>query len=201
MLSIGAASSVAAQGGPPQGVGTPAGGGDKNLADDGVKMRSAEIERMKKEAGPGDSSVSASINKQIVAKFPEIKEDYEGIQIAQDSVIKAYTTGKTIDYGVIAASAEIITQKAKRLDLNLFAESAEKKGKSSSEKVASSEEKPKSIKDLIVDLDNAIGSFVSSKLFANIQVIEPSVAVSARTDLVKIMRLSESIAAEAKKLK
>ena len=195
------ATNIAAQGGPPQGVGTPAGGGDKNLADDGIKMRSVEIERMKKETGQGGSGVSASVNKKIDTKFPEIKEDYEGIQIAQDSVIRAYTAGKTIDYGLIAASAETVAEKAKRLDANLFDGSGENKAESSAARAADSKDEPISIKDLIVDLDNTIGSFVSSKLFANLRAIEPDVAVSTRTDLLKIIRLSKSLAAEAKKMK
>lgn len=186
----------------PAGAGTPPGGGDKNLADDTIKARSVEIERMRQESKRAEAASFAPINKEISAKFPQIKEDFEGLQISQAAIVKAYTTGKTIDYALIESSAGDISKKAKRLDSNLFAVSAEKKAqptldRTTKDKVA----KPTSLPDLIVDLDNAIGRFVSSKLFANIKVIEPDVAISTRTDLISILHLSERLAAEAERLK
>lgn len=186
----------------PAGAGTPPGGGDRNLADDGIKARSVEIERAKQEMKRAEAAQFAPINKQISAKFPEIKEDFEGIQISQTAIVKAYTTGKTIDYALIESSAEAITKMAKRLDSNLFAVSAEKKIQpASDEKTKDNAEKQTSLADLIVELDNAVGRFVSSKLFANIKVIEPDVAKSTRTDLNSILHLSEKLAIEAKRLK
>jgi hypothetical protein len=177
---------------------TPAGAGDKNLGDDGIKMRSVEMERIKREAQIAEASAFAPINKEISAKFPQIKEDFEGIQVLEGSIIKAYTTGKSIDYGLIESAAEGINKKAQRLDTNLFAATkAEKKEEKTTEKV----EKPKIIRDLIVELDNAVGDFVSSKIFGNIKVIEPDVAIKTRNDLLNILKLSELVAAEAKKMK
>ncbi len=201
ILAASAFSSVFGQGAP-AGAGTPPGGGDKNLADDGIKARSVELERAKQELKKAEATQFAPINKQISAKFPRIKEDFEGIQISQAAIIKAYTMGKTIDYALIESSAEDVSERAKQLDSNLFAVSTEKKGQPAPDQEA--EEKagtPKSLPDLIVELDNAIGRFVASKLFANIKVIEPDVAVSTRTDLINIVHLSEKLAAEAKRLK
>lgn len=193
-------SSVYGQAAPP-GAGTPPGAGDKNLGDDGIKARSIEIERMKQEAKRAEASKYAPISKQIAVKFPEIKEDYEGIQIAQTTIVNAYTIGKTIDYALIGASAEAITKKAKRLDANLFAPTIEKRKTSDADtKVKAGGESQANIKDLIVDLDNAVGRFVASKLFANISVIEPEVAVNTRADLMIIQHLSERLASEAAKL-
>lgn len=186
----------------PAGAGTPPGGGDKNLANDGIKARSVEMERMKQELKSSEAALVAPVNKQIAAKFPEIKEDYEGIQVAQAAIVKAYTMGKTIDYALIESSADAINKRAQRLDSNLFALPVTKKTHpASDEKSQDKVEKPVSIKDLIVDLDNAIGGFVSSKFFANINVIEPDVAISTRTDLINILHLSEKLAAEARRLK
>jgi len=188
--------------GAPAGAGTPAGAGDKNLADDGVKARSIELERIKREAEKVDAEKYAPINKEIVAKFPQIKEDFEDIQILEAAIIKAYTNGKTIDYSLIESSANGIARKAKRLDSNLFAAKDEKKvdnplDEKSKEKV----QKTKTLRDLIVELDDSIGSFVSSKIFGNIKIIEPEVAIKTRTDLLNILKLSELLALEANKLK
>lgn len=186
----------------PAGAGTPPGGGDKNLADDAIKARSVEIERIRQESKRAEAVSFAPINKEISAKFPQIKEDFEGLQISQAAIVKAYTMGKTIDYALIESSAGDISKKAKRLDSNLFAVSAEKKVQPTLDgKTKDKVEKPASLPDLIVDLDNAIGRFVSSKLFANINVIEPDVAINTRTDLMNILHLSEKLAAEAERLK
>jgi hypothetical protein len=176
---------------------TPAGAGDKTLADNDIKLRSVELDRVKRDANKNNPESFAPINAEIKAKFPQIKEDFESVQILEAAIIKAYTTGKTIDYSMIQTSAEGINKKAKRLDSNLFASKLEKQEDKSSEKT----EQPKSIKELIVALDNSIGSFVSSKIFGNVNVIDPAVAVKTRTDLVKILDLSDKLSKEAKKMK
>lgn len=181
---------------------TPAGAGDKNLGDDGIKMRSVEIERIKREAKVAEAASFAPINTAISAKFPQIKEDFEGIQMLEAAIIKAYTTGKDIDYGVIETSADGINKKAKRLDANLFAPAVDKKADvAADEKPKTVVEKPISLRDLIVELDTSIGKFVSSKIFGNIKIIEPEVAITTRKDLINVLRLSEKLTVEAKKAK
>lgn len=167
--------------------------------DNSLKMRSVEMERVKRETAQAEAAKFAPINTKMETKFPEIKEDFEGIQVSQSAIISAYTTSKTIDYALIESTADAINKKAKRLDANLFpgATSQETKEQSKEKKEA----KPKSMRDLIVELDNAIGSFVSSKIFANLKVIEPEVAIKTRTDLLKIQELSEKLGLEAKKMK
>lgn len=174
----------------------PAGAGDKTLADNDIKMRSVELDRIKRDADIARAAAYAPISKDIVKKFPVIKEDFESIQISQAAIITAYTTGKSIDYGMIEKSADDINKKAKRLDSNLFDVNTEVKGEAKPP-----DQKTKSIRDLIVELDNAIGSFVSSKIFSNVKVIEPEVAIKTRTDLDHIKQLSESLSAEATKMK
>lgn len=194
-------SSVLGQVAPP-GAGTPAGAGDKNLGDNAIKTRSVEMERMKKEARQAEATSFAPVNKDIVAKFPQIKEDFEGIQIFQTTIVTAYTTGKTIDYLLIGVSAEGMNKKAKRLDSNLFAANFDKEGdKAKANKDPQMIEKNRTVRELIIDLDKTIGDFVSSPIFVNIAVIEPEVAMKTREDLFKIVQLSEKLSAEAKKQK
>lgn len=182
----------------PAGAGAPPGAGDRNLAGDDIKTRSIEMERMKQESERTEAALFAPINKDISSKFPQIKEDFEGIQMADAAIIKAYSSGKTIDYHAISVFADEISKKSKRLDSNLFALPGDKKDDKTD---AVKPDKVRPVRDLIVDLDNAIGDFVSSKIFANIKVIEPSVAIKARTDLLKVLHLSEELSVSAKEQK
>lgn len=189
--------------GAPSGAGAPSGGGDRNLSDELRKMNSIELERIKREA-QRPTETNSAIDAKAQSKFPQIKEDFEGIQISQSSIIKTYTTDKKIDYALIESSAENIIKRAKRLDANLFADPLKKNEEEKEEKnkkPAANAEKPKSLRDLIVELDNAIGSFVTNPIFGNLKVVDPKAAVKAREDLILIEELSEKILTEARKLK
>ena len=186
----------------PAGTGTPAGAGDKNLSEDLRKLRSIELERIKREAEQAAAFPNAPrLSSKVETKFPEIKEDFEGMQISQAAIIKTYTTDKTIDYVLMDTSAQNIKKHAKRLDGNVFEEITETKKPEKDKTEAQTPEKPKSLRDLIIDLDNAIGDFVTSKLFANLRVVDPEVATKTRADLLRIMELSDRISAETKKTK
>jgi len=170
-----------------------------NINDNSIKLRSVELERVKRQEAQAEAAKFAPVNKKLEAKFPEIKDDFEGIQTAQSMIVLAYTSQKNIDYAAIETNADEINKKARRLDANLFPDATSQKRKD--EKDESKEAKETSVKELIVELDNAIGSFVSSKIFANLKIIEPEVAINTRADLLKIRELSEKLSAEAKKMK
>ena len=170
-----------------------------NIYDNNIKMRSVEMERVKREETKAEAARFAPVNSKIEAKFPEIKEDFEGIQVSESAIIAAYTTGKTIDYSVIESAADSINKKAKRLDANLFPAATTQTLKEDAKK--EKKEQPPTIKDLIVELDNAIGSFTSSKIFTNLKVITPEESIKTRADLLKIKELSEKLSGEAKKMK
>ena len=170
-----------------------------NIYDNNIKMRSIDMERVKRDEVQAEAKKFAPVNSKIEAKFPEIKEDFEGMQLSQSAIVTAYTTGEKIDYAAIEAAAGEINKKARRLDANLFPDATSQELKSESS--AKKEEKPKTVRDLIVELDEAIGNFVSSKIFVNLKVIEPEVAIKTRSDLLRIQTLSEKLAGEAKKLK
>ena len=60
-----------------------------------IRRRSIELERVKRDAvklRPTEDSTERTI------KFAEIKEDFENIQKLQSEIVKAYTTGKNINY-------------------------------------------------------------------------------------------------------
>ena len=184
----------------------PAGAGDKNLRDNNVKMRSVDLERTERDAKKSPTETSATAGNetedQLAARFDQIKNDYEQIQLSQDMVIKTYQTGSTINYAQIGKSAAEVSVSAKRLKLNLFptetkltveSDKPEKKEKNSEQKTA------KSIPNLIVELDNAIGSFATSPMFQNLRVIDPVVGEKAKADLQNIIDLSAELSNESQK--
>ena len=181
--------------------GTSPEAGDKSIGENPIRIRSVEMQQMKRALEKMDQDPAPTINSKVESKFPEIKEDFEGIQTSEAAIIKTYTTDKTIDYRLIEISANDINKRAKRLDVNLFAEEVTKREDAEDEEPPASLEKTKSVRDIIVALDNAIGSFSSSKIFGNLKVIDPEVAIQTRADLTKIQELSEALAKEAGKLK
>jgi|GEM_PF-594608 len=184
----------------------PPGAGDKDLRDTNIKGRSNELERINREAKKnkkdGNQSKNQTEEDKLALKFTEIKEDYETIQTAQTAVTDAYTTGAKIDYGQIAKSAAEVNKSALRLSANLFPPPAEKsKEKKNEKKDGTIEEKPipKTVRDLIIDLDNAVGAVVSSPMFQNLRVIDPKVAEKTKSDLETVIKLSDALQKEAER--
>lgn len=184
----------------------PPGAGDRDLRDTNIKGRSNELERIDREAKKnkkdGNGSKNQAEEDKLALKFTEIKEDYETIQTSQTAVTDAYTTGAKIQYGQIAKSAAEVNKSALRLKANLFPPPAEKsKEKKDEKKDAAIEEKPisKTVRDLIIDLDNAVGAVVSSPMFQNLRVIDPKVAEKTKSDLETVIKLSDALQKEAEK--
>lgn len=203
---------------------TPAGAGDKDLRDTGVKGRSNELERVdrdaKKEAAKkknknnkSEPTPAVTIEQQpedkLAVKYDEIKTDFEQIQLSQDSIIKAYLSGAKIDYEQIGKFSSEINKSANRLNSNLFpliaaeiplAEKVETSGAKEKVKTEKELKTSRSVREIIVDLDNAIGKFAVSPMFQNLRTVEPSVSEKTKLDLEKIIELSELLDAEARKM-
>ncbi|HEX8636948.1 MAG TPA: hypothetical protein VF692_02710 [Pyrinomonadaceae bacterium] len=192
---------------------SPTVSGDKDLRDTNVKSRSIDLERVDRDARKKESvmtnQAATNAEDKLAAKYAEIKTDYEQIQLSQDAVIKAYQNSGKIDYAQIGKSAAEINKSAVRLDSNLFpspaivnseVKSAAKKevGK---EEITDKENKPtKSVRDLIVELDNAVGRFATSPMFQNLRVVDAAVSEKAKADLEKIIELSALLDAETRKM-
>ena len=184
--------------------------GDGNLRDTNVKGRSNELERVKRDSDkpkknkinkPAQNQAPPQPEDKLAAKYEEIKTDYERIQLSQDFVIKAYQSCDKIDYEQIEKSALEINLSAARLNSNMFPpapiENTEKKEEKDSQKEIKTK---KSVRDLIVELDNAIGSFALSPMFQNLRAIDPQVFEKAKLDLDKIIELSGLLESEARKM-
>jgi uncharacterized membrane-anchored protein YjiN (DUF445 family) len=158
-----------------------------------IRMRSLQLERVKRES---NQVIPEALTKEQIVKLAEIKEDFENIQKLQSEIVKTYTTGKKINFGKIDDSAAKISKKALRLDANLFGSESDNRSKTKSK----DEVGTKSVRDLIIELDNAIGNFVSSPIFTNNRLIDSKMSEKSEIDLQKIIKLSETLSKEAKKL-
>ena len=177
---------------------TPAGAGDSDLRDNNVRMRSNELERMKRDANKSNAGDNNVITDDIEKKYPEIKEDFEGMQLSQSKIIKAYKTGENIDYKTIEDMSEKIKEHAERLDSNLFTDVLKKEDDEETKDKESSET---SVRDMIVELDNAIGDLITSKMFLNLRVVEIELAKKTRADLVRVIMASQTLNKKAGEMK
>lgn len=151
-----------------------------------IKLRSVEIERMKRDAAKYNSNKS---NVRTKAKFAEIKEDFEDIQKLQSSIVKIYTTGKTINYSKISKSSREMNKNALRLNENLFETESDK----DLEKIKIINTEPINVRNLIIDLDNAIGKFVENPMFKNSKIVKSETSKNAQVELRKIISISDKL--------
>jgi len=163
-------------------------------SDNGTRLRSIELERIKKESYRSAAAEKAASNRKI--NYPQIKEDFELLQKLQSEIVKTYVTGKEINYGRISELSSKLKTRAERLDTNLSL-SIEKPVKSSNKK----ESYPEDVGEIIVVLDKSIGQFVANPVFKNLGVIEPDSAEKAELALQNIIRISDFLTRKAEKQK
>lgn len=182
---------------PPDPNSIPSGDGNKSLADNNIKTRSIELERIKREA---DRNAVIRREDGIELNFGMIKKDFEGIQKRQMKIVDAYTKGKSIDYKSIRKAAGKMTEMGIRLNSNLFPVDKKKKGDKVTQDASLTEQKkPKTVRSLIIELDNAIGGFVSSEMFKNLKVVDPVVSKKTQDELAKIIKFSNALWLQAKR--
>lgn len=193
---------------------TPPGAGDRDLRDTNVKGRSNELERvnrqMKKDAAKKKKENKTEVvtpppaptEDRLAAVYPEIQEDYEGMQKSQGSMMDAYADGKNVDFEQLAALAAAVNRHAQRLSFNLFPPPAENTDAARDEKKdrkKDADSAAKNLRVLLVELDESVAAVISSSMFQNLRAVEPLVSEKAQNDLKNIVRLSDSVAAEAGK--
>ena len=175
----------------------PPGAGDKSLEDRNIKGRSLELERIRRDASKPDSKNQPQVP---AAKFQEIKEDFEQIQLSQTNIITAYTKVQVIDFAKISENAQEINKRGIRLKANLFPTVGSKddkkpKDKKKPEEVSMSQD----VKTLIIDLDNTLAAFTGNPMFTNPQVVNADSNTKALAELTKLIKLSSSLQQEANK--
>lgn len=164
--------------------------GDKNMKEsDTIRARSAELERVRREATKPDRKAEPTREE----KFPQIKEDFERIQIVNGDVLQSART----DYARMAEAAEEVHRRAARLGANLFPPGPEKKPKAE----IVEETDGRDLKALLAALDKAVDRFVHSPIFQNIKVVNPQDSAKAKEELDEIVKLSARVEKEAARLK
>ena len=148
---------------------------DKSIED---KFRSDEIERVRRSA--------ATRNDRPTARFPQIKEDFERIQLINSDVLQASPFDKGLDYRSISKAAAEIKKRATRLKLNLFPSDSKERDR----KIEEQAKAPQDLRSLLTELDKAISSFVHNPIFENTRVVDPEDSLRAERDLEKIISLS-----------
>jgi hypothetical protein len=166
--------------------------------DNNIKLRSVELERIKREA-----QKSAVLRREngTELKFSLIKEDFEGIQKEQMKIIEAYTKSKSINYKQISKSSNLITEMAVRLRANVFLTEVESTDAAVAEAEKTTPPTAKSIPELIVALDNAIAETVSSPMWQKLQVVQPDVSKGVEASLIKVIDTSGILWIESSKMR
>lgn len=162
--------------------------------DNGIRIRSIELERIKRENYRSELAAKAAEHRRM--NYAQIKKDFEQVQRLQNAIVRTYVTGKQINYERIGELASKLNECAGRLDknLSLSTEIAEQKSKKKNSA-------PEDVKDLIVVLDRSVGKFISSSIFDNLQIVETKDAKKAEFELQNIIRLSDLLAQKAGKQK
>ena len=162
---------------------------DLRDANDPIRRRSADLEHLRRDA----ARPTPKAEKNAAEKFPQIKEDFERIQIINGDVLQSART----DYARVAEAAAEVHRRAARLDSNLFSPDTDKKPKGDGAPGGG----PPDLKALLSALDGALARFVKSPLFRNTMIINPQDYDRARQDLREVIKLSTRIEKEAARLK
>ena len=172
-----------AQGSPPPGA------GDRNMKDesDALKGRSNELERVRRDATKREDSPAPS--------FPQIKEDFERIQVINSDILQANAPGAEPDYKLVSEGAAELKKRATRLRTNLFPSDSKDRPK------VKDTEEPQDFKSLLAELDGAISSFVHSPIFQNTKVADQRDSAQAEHDLERVIKLSTNLVKEADEMK
>ena len=150
---------------------------DKSIED---KFRSDEIERIRRSAGS-----AVTTNDRHASRFPQIKEDFERIQLINSNVLQA-KLDKGLDYRSISKAAAEIKKRATRLKSNLFPSES----KADESQIVQQTKEPQDLRSLLTELDKAISSFVHNPIFENTKVVNPEDSMRAERDLEKVIKLS-----------
>ena len=162
------------------------------------KRRALELDRVKKDAKKINTEKlgPASVN-----NFLEIKADFEKIQLLQSDLVKVYTTGKRIDFARIGFFSGEINLSAAKLKENLFQrpDKDQKNTLQEPETVEKDKNLPQDLPKLIVELDDAIGSFVSNQIFLNPKKAKLKEREKAEADIVAVIKISAALRQEAER--
>jgi hypothetical protein len=130
--------------------------------------------------------------------LPQIKEDFERIQLIEREMMKSVFVDVLVDYQQIQKASAEIKKRAARLKTNLAYPEPLNRSKARKNRPGNSDE---DIKMSLANLDQSIMSFVVNPIFQlQQQVVETQLAMKAVSDLLDIIELSEATKKHAERL-
>ena len=129
--------------------------------------------------------------------YAQISEDYRQIQLVNNGLARAQTSGKLDAKGVDKSVAEI-RRRAARLRENMALPEPEKKATTKPARPAGATER---VDHLLITLDNLVMAFVTNPLFEQGKVVDVKMSMKARADLEEIIEVSDRIAKAGEKSK
>ena len=159
----------------------------------GVRQRSYSMRILEREAKRSGIRLP-----ETSADLRQLRKDFERIQVLDRDVIQEAAAGGRLDYGELSSAAAEIRKRCGRLQSSLLpTDSREKRRESGPQDVAGTQDLPA----MLTALDGSILSLISNPLFQNTRVIDAEHSERARSDMAKIISLSDKIREEADKLK
>jgi hypothetical protein len=130
--------------------------------------------------------------------LPQIKEDFERIQLIEREMMTLVFVAKLVDYRQILKTSAEIRKRATRLKTNLAYPEPPNRDNSRTSRAGHEDE---DIKVSLTNLDQAIMSFVMNPIFQlRQQVVESRLAIKATSDLMDIVELSDTLKKHAQRL-
>jgi len=126
----------------------------------------------------------------VHALISQVKQDFEGVQVARNQIVRAVHGNNGLDYKLISEVTGEITRRSSRLKNNLALPTPEKEKTSQKELLLADE---KQVRQALITLCNHIEAFVTSPFFETPGVIDVNDSAKASLDLDSMVELSSSI--------
>ena len=120
--------------------------------------------------------------------YAQIREDYRQIQLVNNELARAQTSGRLDAKGVDKSVAEI-RRRAARLRENMALPEPEKAATKPARPAVSAER----VDHLLITLDNLVMAFVTNPIFEQGKVVDVKMSMKARADLEAIIEVSDRI--------
>ncbi|MBV8857990.1 MAG: hypothetical protein JOZ02_13740 [Acidobacteria bacterium] len=134
----------------------------------------------------------------VEAAVGQMKDDFRGIQLLRNGVVRHLQSGQPLDYKFIAHESDEINKRAGRLKTHLLRETP---GGESKEPEQRPDLEGERLTEALVRMCHRIDSFTENPLFKIPEVIDVKDAQKAGRDLRDILQLSEEIGKAAERLK
>jgi hypothetical protein len=134
----------------------------------------------------------------VEAAVGQMKDDFRGIQVLRNGVVRHLQSGQPLDYKFIARETDEINKRAGRLKTHLLREAPGGEKKEPGQRPDLEGER---LTEALVRMCHRIDSFTENPLFKIPEVIDVKEAQTAGRDLRDILRLSEDIGKAAERLK